>query len=169
LDRQKRSYALLISILVSFALLLGGCRGQAVEEVLAPPEETVAPATTMLEEETIPARIEEAITEADIFFENGEYSEAQSKYRSAETAIKNEGSISSLKKEELLSYVVSQKEKAQGITQTARIHYGNAMMLQYEKRFEEALAELESAIDVYPKYQDAIDALDSIQSLMGLS
>ncbi len=42
------------------------------------------------------------------------------------------------------------------------------MTLSYEKRFEEAKAELEAALEIYPKYQTAADALDSLEALMGL-
>jgi tRNA (Thr-GGU) A37 N-methylase len=48
------------------------------------------------------------------------------------------------------------------------MHYGNAMQLEYEKRIQEAVKELEEALKVYPKYQDAIDKLDSIKSLYKL-
>ncbi len=39
---------------------------------------------------------------------------------------------------------------------------------KYEKRFEEAKAELEAALEIYSKYQTAADALDSLEALMGL-
>jgi len=60
-------------------------------------------------------------------------------------------------------------EKAKSITDTARIHFGNAMQLEYEKRLEEAIEQLEAALAIYPKYQDAIDALESLKTIYNLS
>lgn len=48
------------------------------------------------------------------------------------------------------------------------MHYGNAMQLIYETRYEEAKKELESALALYPKYAEAIEAYENLKVLMGL-
>ena len=73
---------------------------------------------------------------------------------------------------EIISKAIEKMEvnfdKAKTITDTARIHYGNAMQLEYEKRIDEAIEQLEEALKIYPRYQDAIDALASIKTLYNL-
>ena len=95
------------------------------------------------------------------------YAEAAKEYRDAVRVI-NDSDISQDLKEELLAMISQNHRDAENITETARMHHSNAMTLQYEKRFEEAKAELEAALKIYPKYQTAIDALDSLEALMGL-
>ena len=169
---------LLIIIIIIVSALIIGCASQPAAQTTQAPTQTTQPAAqkapatteeTVAAEEEVPAEIEKTIGQADAFFEDGDYADAQQQYRKAEIAIKEADSISSLQKQELLSYVVDQKDYAADITATARIHFGNAMMLQYEKRFEDALEELELSLKAYPKYQDAIDALDSLEAMMGLS
>jgi tetratricopeptide (TPR) repeat protein len=173
---KKNKGSMFLVIIIVSALLIGCSGAQPAARDAQPsqttqPQAQTAPASTeaVEPEAEVPADIEKAIAEADAFFKDGDYADAQQQYRKAEIAIKAEDSLSSLKREELLSYVVAQKDYAADITATARIHFGNAMMLQYEKRFEDALEELELAIKAYPKYQDAIDALDSLAAMMGLS
>jgi len=59
-------------------------------------------------------------------------------------------------------------KKAKEITDTARMHFGNAKTLEYEQRFEEAIKELEAALAIYPKYKDAIDEYVTLKAMMGL-
>jgi len=132
------------------------------EELKLKPEEEVA------EAEEIPQYIQDLIDSADSYYNEGEYALAQKKYREAIIAVDN-SSLSTSKKQELKDKINPKYEDTKNIVDTARMHYGNAMQLQYEKRFEEAKEELEAALEIYPKYQDAIDALSNLEAIMGLN
>ena len=119
------------------------------------------------ETEEIPADITEEIETADNYFNEGMYAEAAKEYRDAVRMI-SDSDLSQDLKEELLAMISQNHQDAENITETARMHHSNAMTLQYEKRFEEAKTELEAALEIYPKYQTAADALDSLEALMGL-
>ena len=119
-------------------------------------------------DEEIPAEITDLISSADDYFSNGEYSLAVKEYRNAEIAI-NDSDLPEDSKDELISSFSTNCGNASDITSAAMAHYGNAMKLQYEKRYEEAKQELEDALVIYPKYQEALDALATLKSLMGLS
>jgi tetratricopeptide (TPR) repeat protein len=119
------------------------------------------------EEEEIPEEISSEIEQADSYFDDGMYSEAVKGYRDAQRAIED-SELAADKKEELLTGIDANYQQSSNISDTARIHHTNAMTLDYEKRYEEAKAELEAALAIYPKYQAAIDALDSLEALMGL-
>lgn len=117
--------------------------------------------------EVIPQEISDLITKADGYYASGEYALASSTYRKAELAIK--GSDLTEETQQLqLSLFTTKYKKAKEITDTARMHYGNAKTLEYEQRFEEAKKELEAALAIYPKYKDAIDAYDTLKAMMGL-
>jgi tetratricopeptide (TPR) repeat protein len=126
---------------------------------------TIQPATTA---EQIPADIKDMISKADAYFNNGQYAEAVSSYRSIKPAVEKNTGISDSLKQEIINSYTKNFEASRTITETARMHYGNAMQLEYEKRIDEAIKELEEALRIYPKYQDAIDKLDSIRSLYKL-
>ncbi len=119
------------------------------------------------EVEEIPVEITEEIEGADNYFDDGMYAEAAKEYRDAARMI-DDADISQELKDELLAGISQNHQDAESITETARIHHSNAMTLSYEKRFEEAKAELEAALEIYPKYQTVADALDSLEALMGL-
>ncbi|MCJ7665175.1 MAG: hypothetical protein MUO59_00380 [Actinobacteria bacterium] len=173
--------AVVITALIIGMVLVSGCKGgdmtieeeastedstttgEIAKDVEDPQEDTEETEET---EET-PVEITEAIEIADDYFDEGMYAEAAKEYRDAARMIKD-ADISQELEEELLSAISQNHQDAESITETARMHHGNAMTLQYEKRFEEAKAELEAALDIYPKYQTAIDALDSLEALMGL-
>lgn len=117
--------------------------------------------------EVIPQEISDLITKADGYYASGEYALASKTYRNAESAIK--GSDLTKENQQLqLSLFTTKYKKAKEITDTARMHFGNAMTLEYEQRFEEAKKELEAALAIYPKYKDAIDAYDTLKAMMGL-
>jgi len=117
--------------------------------------------------EAIPQEISDLITKADGYYASGEYALASKTYRNAELAIK--GSDLTEETQQLqLSLFTTKYKKAKEITDTARMHFGNAMTLEYEQRFEEAKKELEAALSIYPKYKDAIDAYDTLKAMMGL-
>ena len=119
------------------------------------------------EAEEIPVEITEEIKVADDYFDDGMYAEAAKEYRDAARMI-DDADISQELRDELLAGISQNQQDAENISETARMHHSNAMTLQYEKRFEEAKAELEAALEIYPKYQTAIDALDSLEALVGL-
>jgi len=118
-------------------------------------------------EEEIPEDITAKIDEADSLFAEGLYAEASQAYRNAEIAI--EGSeLYDETRAGLLAQIGPCQSQAKNIVDTARMHHSNAMTLIYEKRYEEAEAELNAALDIYPKYQTAIDALESLEDIKGL-
>jgi tetratricopeptide (TPR) repeat protein len=119
------------------------------------------------EEAEIPGEITAKVDAADSLFAGGLYAEASQAYRNAGIAI--EGSeLPDETKAGLLAQIEPNHSQAQSIMDTARMHHSNAMTLIYEKRYEEAEAELNSALDIYPKYQTAIDALESLEDIKGL-
>ena len=179
--------AAVVTALISGMVLISGCKGGdvIVEEVATPEDSTAAGEIAEIEEETtavdtqvseedaeeteeeIPVEITEAIETADDYFNEGMYAEAAKEYRDVARMIRD-ADISQELKDELLAMISQNHEDAQSIIEIAQMHHGNAMTLQYEKRFEEAKAELETALEIYPKYQTAIDALASLKALMGL-
>ena len=117
--------------------------------------------------EAIPEEISDLITKADGYYASGEYALASKTYRNAESAIKGSDLTEETQKLQLSLFTTKYK-KAKEITDTARMHFGNAMTLEYEQRFEEAKKELEAALAIYPKYKDAIDDYDTLKAMMGL-
>ncbi|MBN2073530.1 MAG: hypothetical protein JW770_06270 [Actinobacteria bacterium] len=115
----------------------------------------------------IPAEITEAINAAEDYFAQGLYAEAVHEYRGAIRIIENSDLPDNIK-EELLGSIEANHAEAVNIVDTAKIHFSAAMNLEYEKRFEEAKVELEAALAIYPYYQTAIEALASLEALMGL-
>jgi tetratricopeptide (TPR) repeat protein len=117
--------------------------------------------------EIIPREISDLIIKANGYYSSGEYSLASKTYRNAESAIKS-SDLTEEAKQLQLSLFTTKYKKAKEITDTARMHFGNAMTLEYEQRLEEAKKELEAALAIYPKYKDAIDAYDTLKAMMGL-
>ena len=117
--------------------------------------------------EVIPRETSDLITKADGYYVSGEYALASKTYKKAELSIKD-SDLTEGAQQLQLSLFTTKYKKAKEITDTARMHFGNAMMLEYEQRFEEAKKELEAALAIYPKYKDAIDAYDTLKAMMGL-
>jgi len=171
-----KNFLWFLVLIFSLFLIFGfGCKAQkvpgvAVEEPVAKeqlPEkpEEVKEAEAVQEPEPLPQHLQELMDEAEGLYQDGLYSEANQKYRSVVLAIEASDVPAA---QEYLERMQARYEETREIVDKARIHHGNAMKLQYEKRFEEAIGELEMALDIYPKYQPAIDALDSLKSLAGL-
>jgi len=118
--------------------------------------------------EQIPPEIAVLIEEADNYYYNGQYAEAVSAYRKIKPAVGGNENISENLKNQIIESYLKNFEDSKTITETARMHFGNAMQLEYEKRIDEAVKELEEALKIYPKYQDAIDKLNTIKSLYKL-
>jgi len=53
-------------------------------------------------------------------------------------------------------------EKANDFIMQAIEHFNNATRLFYEKKMDEAIDELKKAIDIYPKYKEALDILEEL-------
>jgi len=117
--------------------------------------------------EAIPQEISNLITEADGYYASGEYALASYTYRKAELAI-NDSNLTKETQQLQLSLFSTKYNKAKEITDTARMHFGNAMTLEYQQRFTEAKKELEAALAIYPKYKDAVDAYNTLKATMGL-
>ncbi len=139
--------------------------GPAEEDSQEPEEEPVQEEDEA--EEEIPGEITAKVDEADSLFADGMYAEASQAYRNAEIAIEGSG-LSDEAKAALLAQIGPGQSQAKNIVDTARMHHSNAMTLIYEKRYEEAEAELNAALDIYPKYQTATDALESLEDIRGL-
>ncbi len=129
-------------------------------------EETKKTATTIMQ--ILPEYLQKFIDDADKLFTDGMYAEAVSAYRTAKGKLMSASEINAELIKKMIEKMKINADKAKAITDTARLHYGNAMQLVYEKRIEEALLELEEALSIYPKYQDARDALDSFKALHNL-
>ena len=167
-------------MLIIIFFLSSGCKAKATEEVVEESTEEIQETEEELKEdankedeeleetEEIPAEILDLISSADNYFSSGEYSLAVKEYRNAEIAI-NDSDLPEDSQQELVSSFSTNYNNASDITSTARAHYGNAKKLQYEKRYEEAKQELEAALAIYPKYQEALDELATLKALMGLS
>ena len=142
--------------------------GGGTAEEPAGEEEASQENTEEVEEaEEIPVEITEEIKVAGGYFDDGMYAEAAKEYRDAARII-DDADISKGLKDELLAGISQNQQDAESITETARMHHGNGKTLEYEKRNEEAIAEYKAALEIYPKYQAAADAIDSLEALMGL-
>lgn len=119
------------------------------------------------EEVEVPENIVSEITSAEDYFMDGMYAEAIDCYRDARILIE-ESELPSDIIDEILEDINKNYRKALEIVEAARMHHSNAMNLRYEKRFEEAKKELEKSLEIYPGYREALDALDSLESLMDL-
>ncbi len=117
--------------------------------------------------EAIPSDITALITKADGYYSSGQYGLSKSTYRKAIIAI-DASDLSDDAKQELKDSFNDKYNKSKNIVETALVHFGNAMQLEYETRYEEAKSELEAALAIYPKYEDAIEAYDNLKSIMGL-
>ena len=60
-------------------------------------------------------------------------------------------------------------EKANDFIIQAIEHFNNATKLFYEKKMDEAIEELKKAIDIYPKYKEALDILEELGLLEELN
>ncbi len=116
----------------------------------------------------IPEDIKKLIIEADKYYNDGEYSLAKVTYRKAEIAIKSSNLDENTKKE-LIDSFYKKYLNSRDIVDSSRIHYANAMQLQYETNYKQALEELEKALKIYPKYKEAQEAYENLKVLMGLS
>ncbi|MBN1299075.1 MAG: hypothetical protein JW997_05250 [Actinobacteria bacterium] len=117
--------------------------------------------------EEVPDEITSLIKKADDYYAEGDYGLARSNYRKAEIAV-NDSGLSDQEKQKLIDSFNSKYEECKDIISTASMHYANAMQLIYETRYEEAKTELESALAIYPKYDEAQKAYDNLKTLMGL-
>jgi tetratricopeptide (TPR) repeat protein len=117
--------------------------------------------------EAIPSDITALITKADGYYSSGQYGLSKSTYRKAIIAI-DASDLSDGASQELKDTFNDKYNKSKNIVETALVHFGNAMQFQYETRYEEAKTELEAALAIYPKYEDAQEAYDALKSLMGL-
>jgi len=139
---------------------------KSTESIAESASESASESATESTEE-IPAEILEFIEKADKYYLSGDYGLAKSTYRKAEIAINNSEILDSTK-QELIDSFYSKYKKLKEIVDSASMHYGNAMQLIYETRYEEAKKELESALALYPKYAEAIKAYENLKVLMGL-
>jgi len=117
--------------------------------------------------EAVPSDITALIKKADGYYSSGQYGLAKSTYRKAIIAI-DASDLSDGAKQEIKDSFNNKYNKSKTIVETALVHFGNAMQLEYETRYEEAKSELEAALALYPKYEDAIEAYDNLKSIMGL-
>lgn len=173
MDRAKKKIVIIITTVV-IILLIASFTGYRLRLYLisrqdVPKKEAILEEIVEeTEEEEIPQDIINLINKADEYYYNGEYDKAVKTYRDAIIKIDN-STLSTETKESLKNEFSQRYEHAKKIVDIAKMHHANAMVLQYEKRFEEAIEELEEALKIYPKYQTAIDALNTLKSLMDLN
>ena len=142
----------------------------AVQETKETAAETAAETATESAAESteaIPADITDLIKKADGYYAAGQYGLSKSTYRKAIIAIDDSG-LSEEAKQEIKDSFQEKYNKSKTIVETALVHFGNAMQLEYETRYEEAKSELEAALAIYPKYEDAIEAYNNLKAIMGL-
>ncbi len=182
LRRKQLSKILIIAItaflILTLLIFVSGCKKEKEQAQPLTAEETeketVTVTTTVKEEETtaeteeeVPPEIQDLIDTANGYYSSGEYGLAKSTYRKAEIAIEDSG-LSVEKQRGLIDDFYPKYNKSKEIIESARIHFANAMQLEYEQRFDEALAELEAALNLYPKYAEAIEAYENLKAMMGL-
>jgi len=175
------SITCIIAVLLVFSA--AGCKKKAADV----PEttlqaETTAEATTAAETEAttaaqtesatesteeVPEEITNLISDADAYYAEGDFGLARSTYRKAEIAV-NDSGLSDEKKQELIDSFYPRYEESKDIIAAASMHYANAMQLRYETRYEEAITELETALALYPKYEEAQKEYDNLKDYMGL-
>jgi len=184
---------LILTLALSLIIFTGGCKKKVQElpeevtlaEKVIPSETATEQATEKSTEsitesasesasesatestEVVPAEILDLIEKAYKYYLSGDYGLAKSTYRKAEIAINNSELLDDTK-QILIDSFYSKYKKSKEIVDSASIHYGNAMQLIYETRYEEAKKELESALALYPKYAEAIKAYENLKVLMGL-
>lgn len=161
-------FPVIIIIMLSFILFPTGCKSEKII-----PEETSTLQTTISESkkaestEKIPTEITNLIKTADKYYESGEYELARNDYRKAEIAIDN-SDLSEQTKKKLKASFYFRYIKTKEIIETSLIHYGNAMKLMYEQRYDEAKKELEATLAIYPKYDGALEAYNNLKAIMGM-
>ncbi|HEX7561054.1 MAG TPA: hypothetical protein VF347_02585 [Candidatus Humimicrobiaceae bacterium] len=179
---------LLLIFILSFSalLLISGCKKQAASETtmaaasvsastvaestasaITSASTTAATESATESTEAIPSDTTTLIKKSDGYYSSGQYGLSKSTYRKATIAI-DASDLSDGAKQELKDSFNDKYNKSQTIVATALVHFGNAMQLEYETRYEEAKKELEAALAIYPKYEDAIEAYDNLKSIMGL-
>lgn len=164
-NRNYKVAAMLIMAGLVLALPFYACSIPLDELVTTEVRSIEEPEEEEPEPEPLPPDVKELIDEADGLYGQGLYGESNKAYRNAVLEVEK---LDIEDREDLLDYLDERYQKTRQIVDTARMHHGNAMILWYEKRFEEALRELEMALEVYPKYQPAIDALQTLETLENL-
>ena len=159
---------IIIIIILSLIFFSAGCKpGKIIEEETLTSQTTISESQTTESTEKIPTKITILIKTADNYYKSGEYGLARNDYRKAEITI-NDSDLSEHTKQELKDSFYLKYKKAKEIVETAVVHYGNAMMLEYEQRYDEAKKELEAALAIYPKYGEALEAYENLKAIMGL-
>jgi len=160
LKQNRTNIAVMLAAGLLAVLLLAGCgEAEAVQELVTTQVESIA---VQAETEPLPQEIEGLIAEAQDYYAQGLYGDASKAYRNAILALER---LDREDTQALLDDLNVRYEQTRKIVDSARMHHGNAMQLQYETRFEEAINELKRALEIYPKYQPAIDALKTLEAL----
>lgn len=120
---------------------------------------------TSIAQEAVLQGIYNIISIAQNYYNIGEYMLAVDSFKKAQFAIKD-SKLSAARINELINGFVANYNKAKDIVDTAKMHFGNAMMLEYKKNFDEAKKELQAALIIYPKYKDASDSLVTFKTLI---
>lgn len=164
-------FLIIIIIILSLIFFSAGCKpGKIIEEEASSKvNNTNSSGSENLTgyTEVIPAKITNLIKTADKYYKSGEYGLARNDYRKVEIAI-DDSDLSKQTKQKLKASFYFRYKKVKEIIETAGIHYGNAMMLEYEQRYDEAKKELEAALAIYPKYDEALEAYENLKAIMGM-
>ena len=160
MQQNRKTIVIMLAAGLLALLLLAGCgEAETVQELITTQVESIVEEE---EPEPLPQEIEDMIAEAEAYDAEGLYGDASKAYRNAILALER---LDREDTQDLLDDLNADYEKTRKIVDAARMHHGNAMQLQYETRFEEAINELEKALEIYPKYQPAIDALMTLEAL----
>jgi len=134
---------ILILFLVSFSFSIS-CAKKEQANILKEATET----EEKTEEET--PQWKEILDEAIKLYEEGDFGEAKKLLKEV-LKIDPDNKVS----KEMI-------EKANDFIMQAIEHFNNATRLFYEKKMDEAIDELKKAIDIYPKYKEALDILEEL-------
>lgn len=151
------SLSILLVLLVGFSLFIG-CRSEAP---IFSSSSSTSSATT---EETAAVETVEESPAWEPYMEEGDHYFAEGEYYKAARAYKK---VLRMDPDNLEA-----KEKlrvAQDILEEARIHYDNGMQFWYEQKYDDALAELKRAVEIYPKFKEAQDNLEVLMNIMGIA
>jgi len=148
--RKILDVCILILFLVSFLFSIS-CSKKEQSNILKEATET----EEKTEEET--PQWKEILDEAIKLYEEGDFGEAKKLLKEV------------LKMDPDNKVSKEMIEKANDFIMQAIEHFNNATKLFYEKKMDKAIDELKKAIDIYPKYKEALDILEELGLLEELN
>lgn len=158
--RKISDVFILILFLVSFSFSISCAKKEQaniLKEATETDETTIGKSTIEENTEEDTPRWKEILDEAIKLYEEGDFGEAK---KLLKEVLKLDPENETAK--ELI-------EKVNNFIMQATEHFNNATKLFYEKKMDEAIDELKRAIDIYPKYKEALDILEELGLLEELN